>query len=75
MNCLRGEALDQLLPHIKDERINLANLAALTTILERAFGNPNKIAEAEAKLQSIMQGSREFASYYPEFQRRAAEVT
>ena len=40
MNCLRGEALDQLLPHIEDDRINLANLAALTTILDRAFGNP-----------------------------------
>ena len=75
INCLRGEALDQVLPHIGNDRINLDNLAALTTILDRAFGNPNRVVEAEAKLQSITQGRREFSSYYAEFQRHAMEVT
>ena len=74
VSCLTGEAMDQVQAYITDDRINLANLAALITILEIAFGNPNRVAEAEAKLRTIQQGARDFSSYYAEFQRYAAEV-
>ena len=71
INGLRGEALDQVLPHVGKDRINLDNLAALTSMLDRVFGNPNRVAEAEAKLQNIIQGRREFSSYYGEFHKYA----
>jgi len=50
VNRLRDEALHQVLPHIADDRINLTNLATLTTILHLGFGNPNRVAEVEATL-------------------------
>jgi len=74
VNYLRGDAADQVRPHVHDGRVNLANLPALITILENAFGNPNRVAEAESKLSTIAQGTRDFSSYYAEFQRHAAEV-
>jgi len=42
--------------------------------MENAFGNPNRVAEAEYKLKTITQGSREFSAYHAEFQRYASEV-
>ena len=52
----------------------MANLAALITILDTAFGNLNRVAEAESKLSTLQQGAREFALYYAEFQRYATDV-
>jgi len=74
VNYLRGDAADQVRPHVRDGRVNLANLPALITILENAFGNPNRVAEGECKLSTIAQGTRDFSSYYAEFQRHAADV-
>lgn len=75
VSCLTGEALDQIRPYVKDDRIDLEGLAKLVEILELAFGNPYREAEAEARLTTINQGSRDFASYYAEFSRYAAEVS
>ena len=58
----------------KMTRVNLANLAALIAILDTAFGNPNRVAEAESKLSTLQQGTREFALYYAEFHHYAADV-
>lgn len=74
INCLTGTAMDQVQAYVEDTRINLPDLAALITILENAFGNPNKEREAEHKLRTLQQGNREFSAYYAEFQRYAAEV-
>ena len=49
-------------------------MEALIDILEEAFGNPNRVAKAEAKLCSLQQGNRVFTSYYAKFQRYASEV-
>ena len=49
-------------------------MEALIDILEDAFGNPNHMAEVEAKLCNLQQGNYEFTSYYAEFQRYACEV-
>ena len=75
ISLLRGDALNQVLPYIRDERVELSDLAALITILENAFGNPNHVKDSEYKLNTIQQGSRDFSSYFAEFQRHAAEVT
>ena len=46
--------MDQVQAYVENDRINLANLAALTiTVLDTAFGNPNRVAKAEAKLSVI----------------------
>lgn len=74
INCLTGEALDHARMYVQNDRVNLANLNALITVLENAFGNPNRVAEAESKLSTIQQGNRDFSTYYAEFQRYAAEV-
>ena len=50
------------------------NLAALIAILDTAFGNPNRVVEAESKLSTLQQGARDFALYYAEFQRYTADV-
>ena len=74
INCLAGEAMDQVQQYIKADRIDLENVEALIDILEEAFGNPNHVAEAEAKLCSLQQGNHEFTSYYTKFQRYVSEV-
>src|SRR5215213_6605354 len=75
VSFLRGLAFDQVHPYIRDIHVDLANLPALITILETAFGNPNRVREAESKLNNIQQGTRDFATYHAEFQRYAGEVS
>ena len=53
INCLTEEAMDQVQQYIKAVCINLKNVEVLIDILEEAFGNPNRVAEAEAKLCSL----------------------
>ena len=74
VNCLTGDAMDQVQSYVENDKVNLANLAALIAILDTTFGNPNRVAEAESKLSTLQQGAREFALYYAEFQRYAADV-
>ena len=66
--------MDQVQSYKEHDKVNLANLAALITILDTAFSNPNRVAKAESKLSTLQQGAREFALYYAEFQRYAADV-
>jgi len=75
VNCLTGNALDQARMYVQNDRVNLNNLAEFINIMETAFGNPNRVAEAEYKLRTISQGPREFSNYIAEFQRYASEVT
>lgn len=75
VSVLRDQALDQVLPFIEDDRVNLFNLDNLISILTAAFGNPNHVADAEHRLNTIDQGTRDFSSYFAEFQRHAAEVS
>ena len=74
INCLTGDAMDQVQSYVENDKVNLANLATLIAILDTAFGNPTRVAEAESKLSTVQQGAREFALYYAEFQRYAADV-
>ena len=74
VNCLTGDAMDQVQSYVENDKVNLANLAALITILDTTFGNPNRVAEAESKLSTLQQGTKEFVLYYTEFQCYAADV-
>ena len=67
VNCLIGDAMDQVQSYVENDKVNLASLAMLITILDTAFGNPNRVAEAKSKLSTLQQGTREFALYYTEF--------
>ena len=67
-------ALDQITPHIKDDRIDLADLAELIGILETAFGDPDRVAIVERKLRSLRQANWDFSTYYAEFTSYAADT-
>jgi len=60
--------------YVQNNQVNLPHLAVFIAIMETAFGNLNRVAEAEHKLNTIIQVSRDFASYVAEFQRYASEV-
>ena len=66
--------MDQAQAYITDDHVNLAHLGALITIRENAFGNLNRVPEAEMKLCMIEQGNCDFVAYYAKFQQYAAEV-
>ena len=66
--------MDQVQQYVKADHVDLVNVEALIDILEEAFGNPNCVAEAEAKLCNLQQGNHEFTSYYAKFQRYTSEV-
>jgi hypothetical protein len=42
--------------------------------LENAFGDPDRVATADRKLESLRQKNQDFAAYYAEFQRYIADV-
>ena len=46
----------------------------MLTILENAFGNLSRRLDAERKLTILRQENRDFAAFYAEFQRYAAEA-
>jgi hypothetical protein len=75
VNSLKHDAMEQASPYVKDDTVELPDLGALIQILENAFGNPNRILNAERKLNTIQQGNRDFSSYYAEFSKYAAEVS
>ena len=74
VSLLEDRALDQIMPYIEDDRIDLDNLAELIGILETAFGDPERVATAERKLRSLWQANRDFSTYYAEFTRYAADT-
>ena len=74
VSLLEDRALDQITPHIEDDRIDLDDLAELIGILETTFGDPDRVATAERKLRSLQQANRNFSTYYAEFTRYAADT-
>jgi len=74
-NRLRGIALGQILPHVREDgTIGLEDLPACIQLLEAAFGDPNQVATAERKMREIKPKNREFSQYYAEFQVIAADL-
>ena len=72
---LKGKAYEQILPLIDEGNINIASVEALITLLENAFGDPDRVRTAERNLQSLRQKNCNFSNYLADFQRYAAEVS
>jgi hypothetical protein len=66
---LEGAALEQIIPLIKDDRMNIENFEAFMTSLDEAFNDPDHMNTAEWTLAKLRQGNRDFITYYAEFQR------
>jgi hypothetical protein len=74
-NRLRGIALGQILPHVREDgTIGLEDPPALVQLLEAAVGDRDRVATAEQKMQEIKYKNREFSQYYAEFQVVAADL-
>jgi len=74
-NRLRGIALGQILPHVREDgTIGLGDLPAFIQLLEAAFGDPDRLATAERKMREIKQKNCQFSQYYAEFQVIAADL-
>ena len=53
INYLIGDTMDQVQSYMENDKVNLANLAMLITILDTTFGNPNRVAKAKSKLLTL----------------------
>lgn len=70
---LAGRAYAQVLPHIKAGECQLADYPDIIDLLERAFGDPNRINNARAELFRLRQAHKDFSTFFAEFQRLALE--
>ncbi|OBS16093.1 hypothetical protein FPOA_27763 [Fusarium poae] len=70
---LKGRAYAQVLPHIKAGECQLPDYQDIINLLERAFGDPNRINNARAELFRLRQAHKDFSTFFAEFQRLALE--
>lgn len=71
---LAGPAYSQILPHInRDGTCRLSDHSDVLGILERAYGDPNRINNARTELLQLRQKNQEFSTFFAEFQRLALE--
>jgi hypothetical protein len=73
-SLLKGQAFDQLYPHLTPTGINLPDVADLIRILNLAFEDPDRVGTAERELRKLRQGNGDFAGYFAKFQRLVAEA-
>jgi hypothetical protein len=65
---LKGNAQNQIQHYILPDKMNLANVEALISILEATFGDPDQVGTASVEIDKLTQGNKEFSQYYAEFQ-------
>jgi hypothetical protein len=71
---LSGPAYSQVLPHINsDGSCQLSDYPDILGILERAYGDPNRVNNARTELLQLRQKNQEFSTFFAEFQRLALE--
>ncbi|KXL51081.1 MAG: hypothetical protein FE78DRAFT_126726, partial [Acidomyces sp. 'richmondensis'] len=58
----------QILPYIKDGACCLPDYGDILDILERAYGDPNRVNIARIKLFRLRQANKEFSVFFAEFQ-------
>ena len=73
-NRLQGHAQAQVLPFVKGENIELKDAEEIIQILHNAFGEPDPVATARAKLSTRKQGKKEFNTYFAEFQMLVSKL-
>ena len=70
-----GHALAQLKPRLRPSAANPFKTAdEMFEVLTAAFGNANQKQEDRAAYQSLNQGTRDFSSFWAEFQRLAQDL-
>jgi len=68
INRLRGTALGQVLPPVRDDgTIGLEDLPPFIQLLEEGFGDPDRIATAQWTMQDIKQKHCEFSQFMLKF--------
>lgn len=72
-NRLRGAPYAQVLPYIKRGICQLEDYEEILQILDRAFGDPNRVNNARNELFRLRQANKEFGMFFAEFQRLALE--
>jgi len=72
---LKVKAYEQILPLINEGNINIASVEAVITLLENAFGDPDRVRTAERNLQGLRQKNRNFSDYLVDFQQYAPEIS
>jgi hypothetical protein len=72
-NRLEGQAYAQILPFILEGECQLSDYPDVLRVLERAYGDPNRVNNARKDLFRLKQQNKEFAVFYAEFQRLALE--
>lgn len=68
---LGGKAKDQVNVYIKEDTIDLENLAAFIKVIETAFGDPDRKGTAQRTLTNLRQRNLDFSTYLAEFNRHA----
>ena len=73
-NRLSGNPYAQILPYIRDGVCQLNDYPQVLKILERAYGDPNRVQNTRSELFRFKQTNKEFASFFAEFQRLGLEA-
>lgn len=72
-NRLKGKPYAQVLPYIKKGVCDLPDYSDILDLLDRAFGDPNRIQNARRDLFALRQKNSDFGTFFAEFQRLALE--
>ena len=73
-NRLSDSPYAQVLPYIKDGLCELSDYHEILAILDRAYGDPNRINNARSELFRYKQTNKEFSAFLVEFQRLGLEA-
>jgi hypothetical protein len=73
-NRLTGIPYAQILPYIRDGVCQFEDYSQVLQILERAYGDPNRVQNTRSELFRFKQTNKEFASFFAEFQRLGLEA-
>ena len=70
---LRGDPYAQVLPYIRNGVCQLKDYDEILDLLDRAFGDPNRVNNARKSLFRLRQSNKDFSTFFAEFQRLALE--
>jgi hypothetical protein len=70
---LNGNPYAQVLPYIVRGICQLPDYEAILELLERAYGDPNRVRNSRTELFRLRQNNKEFSVFFAEFQRLALE--
>jgi hypothetical protein len=71
---LSGTPYSQILPYIRNGICQLDDYPEVLKILERAYGDPNRVQNTRSELFRFKQTNKEFAAFFAEFQRLGLEA-